>query len=78
MSTIKSNIIEEISKTFQCLTWDTAEVKSKITNSNGMVQEAFEKDMNTAYLENNDVPRILGNVRESVAKLEMLLGLLKE
>ena len=33
---IKSNILTEISKTFQTIGWDTAEAKGKLTNDSGI------------------------------------------
>jgi len=78
MSTIKSNILEEIAKTFQSIRWDTAEAKGKLTNDSGMVQEAFEKEMTTEYMKANNVLYTLESIESDIAKIKMLIGLLKE
>tara|TARA_R110000803_G_scaffold44823_2_gene94715 strand:+ start:393 stop:629 length:237 start_codon:yes stop_codon:yes gene_type:complete len=78
MSTIKSNILVEIAKTFQTIGWDTTEAKNQLTNNTGMVQEVFEKEMTIEYIEANDVVRTLDTIEDGVKKIKMLIGLLKE
>lgn len=78
MSTIKSNILAEISKTFTTIGWDTAEAKGKLTNDSGMVQEAFEKEMTIEYMKSNNVLYTLESIESDIAKIKMLIGLLKE
>ena len=78
MSTIKSNILAEISKTFMTIGWDTTEAKNHLTNSTGMVQEVFEKEMTTEYIEATDVVRTLETIEDGLQKIKMLIGFLKE
>ena len=78
MSTIKSNILVEIAKTFQTIGWDTTEAKNQLTNNTGMVQEVFEKEMTIEYIEANDVVRTLDTIEDGVKKIKMLIGLLKD
>jgi hypothetical protein len=78
MSTIKSNILAEISKTFMVIGWDTTEAKNHLTNNTEMVQEVFEREMTTEYIEATDVVRTLETIEDGLKKIKMLIGLLKE
>jgi hypothetical protein len=75
---IKSNILTEISKTFQTIGWDTAEAKNQLTNNSGMHPEAFEKEMTIEYIEANDVVRTLDTIEDGVKKIKMLIELLND
>ena len=78
MSTIKSNILKEIAKTFQTIGWDTAEARGKLTNCNGMINEAFEKEMTTEYMKANNVLYTLESIENDIKKIKMLIKLLND
>ena len=75
---IKSNILTEISKTFQTIGWDTAEAKGKLTNDTGMLSAAFEKEMTIEYMKANNVLYTLESIENDVKKIKMLIELLND
>ena len=76
--TTKGNIINQIAQTLYNIKVCRNELNMKLTNSCGMVQNVFEKELTKQFIENNGVLEVMDELKNEVANLEMLTNLIGE
>ena len=74
--TTKGNIINEIAQTLYNVKVCRYELNMKLTNSCGMVEDIFEKELTKQYIEDNGVLEVMDELKNEVSKLEMLTKLI--
>ena len=76
--TTKRNIINQIAQTLYNVKVCRDELKLKLTNSCGMVEDIFEKELTEEYIQVNGVLEVMDELKGEVSKLEMLTSLIGE
>jgi hypothetical protein len=76
--TTKGNIINQIAQTLYNVKVCRDELKLNLTNSCGMVEDIFEKELTKGYIEANGVIEVMDELKNEVSKLEMLTKLISE
>mgnify|MGYP001584538931 CR=1 FL=1 len=76
--TTKGNIINQMAQTLYNVKVCRDELKLKLTNSCGMVEDVFEKELTKEYIEANGVLEVMDELKNEVCKLEILTKLISE